>query len=554
MNSKILLCKDINLDRSYVNVLNYTETQMLTLLQQQSHLVYQASDFQFIRQDRNEIQVSFPYGSVLQCNYMAFQNPNYSNKWFFAFIDDVIYDGEKTTRVKFTVDEHTTWFDYWDAKSCLVIREHVASDNVGEHTYPEGLEHGDYICNAYEEVGGFTQDSSKIIIGTTWLPSNTPNLPSAQVYGGVFSGVYYVAFPMTGADAKNFCLALDGLGRGDAIITAFMAPASLCANATNFTGTIHSKLNNDDGTTSDHDFTISGAFIGNDFGGVHMITDKQVTSPSTINGYTPRNNKLFVSPYNTLLVSNNNGSTSEYHYEDFINNTPLFNMYGTLCPGCSIRLFPKNYKKIGDGVSTHPGFSYGLVGGKFPICSWQNDAFTNWMTQQSVNHTTMFFEEALSLGTGQLSSGEFSSSDMGFGGGNIYETGKNYMNQVYQHSLVGRQMHGSLNGADVSFAIDENNFSFYKMSIKAEYARMIDDYLTKYGYKINRIKVPNMISRSNWNYIQIGGQEEIGYSNSSGSVPASSMDIINNIYRRGVTIWHNHNNIGNYSLSNNIVS
>ena len=37
------------------------------------------------------------------------------------------------------------------------------------------------------------------------------------------------------------------------------------------------------------------------------------------------------------------------------------------------------------------------------------------------------------------------------------------------------------------------------------------------------------------------------------SVPKDSMDIINRAFRNGTTIWHNHNNLGNYSLSNNIV-
>lgn len=49
--------------------------------------------------------------------------------------------------------------------------------------------------------------------------------------------------------------------------------------------------------------------------------------------------------------------------------------------------------------------------------------------------------------------------------------------------------------------------------------------------------------------MEIGGSEEIGY----GEVPSKYMDIINNACRRGVTIWHNHGNVGNYSLDNIIV-
>ena len=87
------------------------------------------------------------------------------------------------------------------------------------------------------------------------------------------------------------------------------------------------------------------------------------------------------------------------------------------------------------------------------------------------------------------------------------------------------------------------------MSIKSEYAKMIDDYFTKYGYQVNTLKVPNIIGRQNWNYIQIANDDEIG----NGSVPSSYMEEINNAVRRGITIWHNHSNIGNYSLNNPIV-
>ncbi len=59
----------------------------------------------------------------------------------------------------------------------------------------------------------------------------------------------------------------------------------------------------------------------------------------------------------------------------------------------------------------------------------------------------------------------------------------------------------------------------------------------------------NQYNKQNWNYIQIANDDEIG----NGSVPSSYMEEINNACRRGLTIWHNHANIGNYSLSNNIV-
>ena len=543
--SYIVICRNIKLDREHKNVLDYTEQEMVELCY--NNAVAQANNYSFIKHGVNEIEVNFTYQQCLQSNYMAFQNKDYSNKWFFAFIDDIEYRNNGTTRIKYTIDNFATWFDYWNPSSCLVLREHVNSDGIGEHTYPENLEHGDYIVNSYEELGGFEVENCKVIIGTTWLPSNTPGLPSTQYYGGTFSGLYYMAMNYT--SAKNFVLALDGLGRGDAIVTMFMAPNVLCPGI-EYTGTIHSKKNNDDGTTSPQDYTITWTLVPNNYGGINILTNHSISINTTLNDYQPKNRKLFCFPYNYLLMTNQVGGNATYNYEDFINNEPIFNIIGTLSPGCSIKLYPKNYKKIADGVSTHPGFNDGLVGAKFPICSWVNDSFTNWMTQQSVNVLTKQVGAVVQIG--QMVFGqELGGTDSQYAG--LFNQQAQYLSERYQHALVGNQSSGSLNGGDVTFARNEQNFGCYKMSIKQEYARKIDEYFNKFGYQVNEIKLPNQTGRPYWNFVQIGQYEEIGYVNNLGSVPALAMENINNIYRSGVTIWHDHSNLGNYNLDNSIV-
>ena len=146
LHSQIILT-DTKLDREYVNVLSYTEQQMLSLCE--TNKIAKATDYQFIR-EHNSIYTNFTYAQCLQANYIAFQNPDYSNKWFFAFIDDVIYQGEENTEIKFTVDSWATWFDYWTKKPCYVIRQHVNDDTIGANTIDENLDVGDVI-ELYED-------------------------------------------------------------------------------------------------------------------------------------------------------------------------------------------------------------------------------------------------------------------------------------------------------------------------------------------------------------------------------------------------------------------
>lgn len=68
--------------------------------------------------------------SIIEYNYCMYQNENYSDKWFFAFITNMEYENDGTTRVYLQTDVFQTWqFDLtW--KQSFIEREmiNVASD------------------------------------------------------------------------------------------------------------------------------------------------------------------------------------------------------------------------------------------------------------------------------------------------------------------------------------------------------------------------------------------------------------------------------------------
>ena len=141
----------------------------------------------------------------------------------------------------------------------------------------------------------------------------------------------------------------------------------------------------------------------------------------------------------------------------------------------------------------------------------------------------------------------FTSSAVGTAG-NIVLNVANSIGQFYTAQLM-PNIECAQNSGDVNFADERNTFTIRRMRCKKEYLQIIDDYFTRFGYKINRVKVPNITGRQNFNFIEIGSEDVIGY----GTVPAVYMDNINNACRRGVTIWHSHGNLGNFNVSNNIV-
>ena len=543
-NSQIMICKNIRLEKSYKDVLNYTEQQMVTLCQQNA--VASANNYSFIRSEKNMIKTSFSYNDALKCNYMAFQNTDYSNKWFFAFIDEVIYANDGTCKIRYTIDEFSTWFDYWDAEPCFVEREHVSNDTVGLHTIPEGLEFGDYVINVTGDVETNLHTTEFICIGVTWLPDNTPFYSPNRIYGGVYSGVSYLLFKFTESAAK-FVRAIDELGKNSSasIVCLFMIPMALSGVTYDDARWFTADLGNEKG--------INACVLPNQAGVITVRNDITLNSPSTLNGYTPKNNKLYCYPYNVLTITNNAGTQAEYKYEDFINNSPIFSLVGVPSPSCSVWLFPNNYKKSSDAKG---GYNWGIPVAKYPMGSWNSDMYTNWVVSNGVNimgHRIDSPTAHAMMGTLQALTGAASKSPEGIGTGlgNMFAA----VQEQYRASLIPNQVGGQVNSGDVTYAYNKMSPTYYKMSIRSEYAAIIDDWFNRFGYKINRVKIPNQIGRRYWNYIQIGSSENIGYSPStaSRSVPASSMEIINTIYRNGTTIWHDHANIGNYSLNNVIV-
>ena len=508
---RVIIAKNIKLDKSYKDVLDYTESEMLTLVT--TNKVDEVSSASFVKVGENQIDTPFSYADALKCNYMAFQNPSHANKWFFCFIDHAEYINNGTTRIHFIVDVYSTWNDYWQVNNCFVIREHVSNDTVGANTVPESLELGEYkILSRFKDSNMWPL---KLVIASTLDPSDDSITSIGGTYGGIYSGVRYFTY-----DDSNMTNGIQNMvddKKGDAISCVFLAPNFVLPQ------------------------TGGGSVTDSNQPQFYTNTIDPITA---LDGYVPKNNKLLTWPFCYILASNSTGMATTYRQEFFelVNNKIVFTVYGCLTPGCSIRMLPNNYNGY------HLNLDAGITLGKFPQCNWATDMFTNWATQQGVNVGIQAATAVKDLGVGLATDNPALVIKGGI-------TAAQAVNQVYQASLIPPQTRGNINSGDITTSMGENTFSIYRMSIREEYARICDDYFTKYGYKINRIKTPSFNSRTYWNFIQIGADENIGYSTlSNKSVPASDMEIINNIFRQGVTIWHNHANLGNYSLNNTIVS
>ena len=70
---------------------------------------------------------------------------------------------------------------------------------------------------------------------------------------------------------------------------------------------------------------------------------KTFSKPNSIDGYIPNNKKLLTSPYCFLKISNNNGVSNAYHYEEFYDTETFPRIMCICCERCSCyRMLDKN--------------------------------------------------------------------------------------------------------------------------------------------------------------------------------------------------------------------
>jgi hypothetical protein len=531
-NSIVMVCKNIKLDKDYQNCLTYTEQQMYELCY--DNKVDIANNFSFIQEEENSILVPFTYENCLKCNYLAFQNPRYSNKWFFAFIDTVNYVSDKTTRINFTTDVFSTWYDYWTAKTCFVEREHVNDDTVGVNLVDEGIPPQEYVVNNSFDLEFFDKDTFKPVIAVSEIVTSggAEDIPFVSSQGGVFCGMCYVK-PNFQTTADAIVRIYDEQGHADSIKYMFMCPSELITDTSySYGGTLK------DGTT-----TYNYSVIANNVS--YSVSSGAYDKPTTIDTYNPVNKKLLQFPYCYLSIDPHSGNLYNFNYEDIYVTGGKYAVScdAILSVGCSVRYTIPLYKN--HSATSQAVYTYGFTGIKYPTCGWISDAYTNWLTQNAVN---LGFTTISPMTGGFLKAGINALSGNIMGG---IEGVYNSLQSDYRASMMPDQVRGNENSGDINFALGLVNPTVNEMSIKRDQARIIDDYFTRFGYKVNALKLPNQTGRTYFNFVKIGSSEIIGYPNSKGC-PSDAMNSINNIYRSGVTLWHSHDRIGNYT-GNSIV-
>lgn len=500
-----------------------------------------------ITYQRKDSIIRFPahIDSIIEYNYVMYQNSNYTNKWFYAFIENMEYVSDGCTLITIKTDVYQTWMFDIDIKRSFVIREHTNNDTFGANTVPENIETGDFIQNGDMTEFTYLTESFEhsyfpyeyyVCIGSNRNLNDGVNFAPivGDVGSGVFSGVKYFLF-LDETDAYDCLMELNRLGYISAVECMFLVPKDFEPDSSHFV------------VPQNQNYHIGYP----DLELVATMDNREINidMKTSVDGYTPINKKLLTSQFNYLYVTNYTGADTTYKYEYFkghLNevNSCKFGLRAALLPGCAIELIPREYQQ---SYNEYQAAAYSLPAPKLPLCNWNNDQYTNWLAQSGVNRIVQTGVSAASIvaGTALIATGAGAMAGAGMIAGGIGGI-VNQMAQVSEHSYSPNNTCGSLNNSDINF-LHSRVFGFYPMSIKAEMARKIDRYFSAVGYRTNEMKIPNVTGRLNWNYVQT---EAVCI---TGALPQEDLQEIKDMFNNGVTFWHNPATFLDYSQSNGII-
>ena len=500
----VRILQNIPLDNTYSDTIDFKGTGSVTQEAYfSSKTKYFIDNVTVINVSNNTFTAPYAADLLYDCNYIMFQNKNFNNKWFYAFITDISWLSPNSSRITYELDVMQTWLTEVDIYPSFVDREHTNDDTIGSNLVEESLEQGEYVSTQDLKV----PELNDIAIMITSTVDKSNSSVSGSMRGNMYTGVGYFLFE-SAEEANSYLDALTDDNKSTAVLSITMFPKNFYSTSS--------------ATPKAIEFSMNKPY-------------------KTISGYTPKNNKLFTAPYNILSVTNTVGNSAEYKYEYSNDSEIKFSLIGETSANPQITLIPLNYRGAAENLTEQ------LVLSGYPQCAWSTDTYRAWLAQNGtvtqIGLISTGVNAAVGVGTSLASGNLIGAATTAFSGITSIATTMARINEIKTRppQSQGNQSPGSM------LTYGEFNYHFYTLQISADFARQIDDFFSMYGYKVNRVKQPNVTGRKNWNYVKLLEPKIVG------SIPFGDIAKIKQIYSNGITRWHNPSTALSYTADNSIV-
>lgn len=454
--------------------------------------------------------------SVANCNYMSFTNSEYNGRTWYAYIDSFRLESPNVTTVNFTIDPIQTFMFDISLGESYVEREHVNSDEFGEHTVPESIDYGELrVC----PEGSKAVDLGKYVYGIFFTDKNRSpeSRGGGVVVDGVFTGCSLSR--ITDVSLLNDVIRQYESDSSKEIIAIMQAPEKAFP------------------PFGQEDLTGVSLHMGN-------VTEAYP-------GKKIRNKKIFSYPYTQIWVTNLNGTLAKFKPDLFpAENEISFSALSAFGLNPRLVLYPVRYRDI-PLLPPTPGLPDTLRSFWLPDgialdvgiqCCYKSDIYAEWLARTNAQAPG----EALKLFSGLALGAVTGGAGAAAAAGSVLNFISNNIAEGITASLEAPQLKGQFGNVSINAKYGFNGFVAWYMGLKDEYIEKIDNYFDMYGYKVNAFKVPNLTGRKSWNFVKTAGANIIG-----NGIQNEWINKIRDMFDTGITLWHV-NDIGNYSLDNTL--
>lgn len=472
-------------------------------------LSYQRAD------ERQYTIVQHNYYDLLECDVIYWKNSGFSSKFLVALITSLEWVNPNTTKVYFEIDPYSSFCGEINWQSCLVEREMVNDDwaanspnwdNIG---VPEDFDGSPVFMSSNFDVD---MSPNKFLVITPYDSNGEPVFNLSEV-DGICTGLNMLEFD-TVAEVQGYLNTV---------------AASNTAILDNISGVI----------------SINDKLLNNS-----EFNAGQLDAPWVTYNGVYYNGKTFSSQYCLFIISSLSSGAEKKYLPELMTWQSQTQIKGKACLAGGvggIALYPLGYR------NTPQPYEDAFVLDDIPEGAWVGD---RRLDNKTVN-TLGIVSKGVTGVTGVVNSG-ISGAIRGaaIGGlaggiaggafgivGSAAGTVTDIMSQMTRYNMQSVTEGGKMAaGANLAVGISGQRIRCAWLVCTEQIMKSVDDFFSRFGYKINRLKVPNVNTRPLWNYVKTS-EAHIG-----GDIPANYREDIEDMLNAGVTFWHTNNReIGDFS-------
>lgn len=558
-STTVRVCQSIPLDNTYTDTILFTsKSAQESYFASKTKKTYSGLTYQRLASNSTTwaIFLEDVADYFYDCNYLCFQNGGFGNKWLYAFISDILYINENCTAITFEIDVMQTWLFDFEIKKSFIERMHVSDDTISRNLIEEDLNFMQRYEYYYVENSRLFEGSTRpldtdgefddhiiydsiILVATSEDVDEEDEVLEGGLIQNTYQGLKYIGFNANDLGV-GYCNAwlkrMNEGGKAGAINSISMVPSAGLTYSSGGNGKLNINIEDPNGNVGEKEYLINYSTLDDD--------------------YIPKNNKLFCWPYHFFSITTLDGQSYDYKYEDIIESDPVpgtstmkFKFKFAFGTDPTYMMYPSYYMKCKNN------YDYGIKLSGFPKCNWNFGVWENYYAQQDTNITLSMLASALgsvSSASGSVVSDAGSKKGLGVGTGlaiaqaglGTLQAGLSTFGGLSVVKSQPDQSKGAYNVGGVNYNMETMDFWIIHKRLHWGYVVKIDDYFTKFGYRVNSTGVPNLHTRKYWNYLKLD-QPSV-----TGNMPVGDMRMIKQILSNGITFWHT-TDVGNYDLNNN---